>query len=143
MRLAEDTTMSYLIIVVPSAHICASVISPGLRSAVRRPLSSGSFKFKRADRWLLSRQHLYDQCVHFYCASSSLRVLSLNRNCGPVGTQKALSFRQIRGLGDSASIKIIWDSLVAYLILLSTVIDFSPSFSWTNWFRLCVGAKLG
>ena len=114
---------------VPTPVLVAGVPAThsGLRSAVRRPLSSGSFKFKRADRWLLSRQHLYDQCVHFYCASSSFRVLSLNRNCGPVGTQKALSFRQIRGLGDSASIKIIWDSLVAYLILLSTVIDFSPS----------------
>ena len=40
VRVADDIILSYLIIVVPSVQCCESVISPGLRSAVRRPLTS-------------------------------------------------------------------------------------------------------
>ena len=61
VRFAEDTILSYLIIVVPSVQCCESVISPGLRSAVRRPLISSSFKSKRVVQWTSSMQQFYDQ----------------------------------------------------------------------------------
>ena len=41
VRFADNTILSYLINVVPSIQCCVPVISSGLRSAVRRRLTSG------------------------------------------------------------------------------------------------------
>ena len=67
VRFADNTILSYLINVVPSIQCCVSVISSGLRSAVRRRLTSGRtvVSVVRINSDIigeLTRHH----CVHFY-----------------------------------------------------------------------------
>ena len=67
VRFADNTILSYLINVVPSIQCCVSVISSGLRSAVRRRLTSGRtvVSVVRINSDIigeLTRQH----CVHLY-----------------------------------------------------------------------------
>jgi hypothetical protein len=67
VRFADNTILSYLINVVPSIQCCVPVFSSGLRSAVRRRLTSGRtvVSVVRINSDIigeLTRQH----CVHFY-----------------------------------------------------------------------------
>ena len=67
VRFADNTILSYLINVVPSIQCCVPAFSSGLRSAVRRRLTSGRtvVSVVRINSDIigeLTRQH----CVHFY-----------------------------------------------------------------------------
>ena len=67
VRFADNTILSYLINVVPSIQCCVPVFSSGLRSAVRRRLTSGRtvVSVVRINSDIigeLTRQH----CVHLY-----------------------------------------------------------------------------
>ena len=67
VRFADNTILSYLINVVPSIQCCVPVFSSGLRSAVRRRLTSGRtvVSVVRINSDIIG-ELTHQHCVHLY-----------------------------------------------------------------------------